>query len=92
MIHRPKKPREADQAGRGMRETAIRVTPLQAQVLVMARRRCDQMDDGPAARAQMKREVLDTPANLLADLLIALGACSVRRQEFLSQQPSNPKD
>lgn len=72
----------ATEARSGMAETGRKPTPLQAQVLLAARRRCDDMGDGQAARDQMKREVLDTPAELLADLLIALSTVRVTRAAF----------
>lgn len=62
----------ATEARSGMAETGRKVTPLQAQVLMAARRRCDDMKDTQAAREQMRREVLETPAELLPDLLVAL--------------------
>ncbi|QKV52625.1 hypothetical protein [Comamonas antarctica] len=55
---------------------------LRAQVLMAARRRCDDMQDGQPARDQMKREVMETPADLLADLLIALSTVRVLRIDF----------
>ena len=72
----------ATEARSGMAETGRKPTPLQAQVLLAARRRCDDMGDGQAARDQMKREVLDTPAELLADLLTALSTVRVTRAAF----------
>ena len=51
---------------------AVGETPLMREALQLARRRCDEMNDKPPARAAMKRAVLDTPADLLADLILAL--------------------
>ena len=47
---------------------------LQAQrttydLLAAAMRCCDAFNDGPAARAQMRRDILDTPPELQQDLL-----------------------
>ena len=72
----------ATEARSRMAETGRKPTPLQAQVLLAARRRCDDMADSQAARDQMKREVLDTPAELLADLLRALSTVRVTRADF----------
>ena len=65
-------------------------TPLQAQVLLAARRRCDDMADSQAARDQMKREVLETPAELLADLLTAFSTVRVTRADLF--HPSTTKE
>ena len=73
----------ASKAGSGMAETGRKPTPLQAQVLLAARRRCDDMADSQAARDQMKREVLETPAELLPDLLTALSTVCITRAFFL---------
>ena len=84
----------ASKAGGGMAETGKKVTPLQAQVLLAARRRCDDMGDSQAAREQMKRDVLETPAELLADLLAALSTVRITRADLFhpTTQPerSNP--
>ncbi len=72
----------ATEARSRMAETGRKPTPLQAQVLLAARRRCDDMNDSQAARDQMKREVLDTPAELLADLLTALSTVRVTRADL----------
>lgn len=61
---------------------AQKVTPLRAQVLLAARRRCDDMQDGEQAREQMKRDVMETPAELLADLLVALSSVRPTRADF----------
>lgn len=72
-------PTTAPEARSGMAESDQPTPPTRAEVLLAARRRCDDMQDGPAAREQMKREVLATPAELLGDLLAALTeACPVR--------------
>lgn len=73
----------ATEARSGMAETGRKVTPLQAQVLLAARRRCDDMADSQAAREQMKRDVLETPAELLPDLLTALSTTRITRADFL---------
>lgn len=73
-----------------MAETGRKPTPLQAQVLLAARRRCDDMGDSQAARDQMRREVLDTPAELLADLLAALSTVRVTRADLFHQ--TTPKE
>lgn len=80
----------ATEARSGMAETGRKPTPLQAQVLLAARRRCSDMADSQAARDQMKREVLDTPAELLADLLIALSTVRVMRADLF--QPTTTKE
>jgi len=73
--------------GRRMDGRAQKVTPLRAQVLLAARRRCDDMQDSQPARDQMKREVMETPAELLADLLTALSTVRVLRAEFPTTTP-----
>lgn len=73
-----------------MAETGRKPTPLQAQVLLAARRRCDDMGDSQAARDQMRREVLDTPPELLADLLTALSTVRVTRAALFHQ--TTPKE
>ena len=73
-----------------MAETGRKPTPLQAQVLLAARRRCDDMGDSQAARDQMRREVLDTPPELLADLLTALSTVRVTRADLFHQ--TTPKE
>ncbi|MDP3229346.1 MAG: hypothetical protein Q8N13_15395 [Acidovorax sp.] len=81
----------AAQAGRGVAETA---SPLRRQVLMAARRRCEDMQDGAEAREQMQSDVLDTPAELLADLLAALSTVRITRTDLFhpTTQPerSNP--
>ena len=80
----------ATEARSGMAETGHKPTPLQAQVLLAARRRCDDMGDSQAARDQMKREVLETPAELLADLLTAFSTVRVTRADLF--HPSTTKE
>ena len=80
----------ATEARSAMAETGRKPTPLQAQVLLAARRRCDDMGDSQAARDQMRREVLDTPAELLADLLAALSTVRVTRADLF--HPTTPKE
>lgn len=71
-----------------MDETA---SPLRRQVLLAARRRCDDMQDGPEAREQMKAEVLDTPAELLGDLLAALSTVRITRADLSLPLPPPPE-
>ena len=78
------------EARRSMAETGRKPTPLQAQALLAARRRCDDMGDSQAARDQMKREVLETPAELLADLLTAFSTVRVTRADLF--HPSTTKE
>lgn len=40
-----------------------------AQLVEAAMRCCDYFEDSPAAREQMRQDVIDTPAHLRADLL-----------------------
>lgn len=77
----------ATEARNAMAETGQKVTPLRAQVLLAARRRCDDMQDSQAARDQMKREVMATPAELLADLLTAISSVRVLRADFPTTNP-----
>lgn len=81
----------ATEARSGMAETGKKVTPLQAQVLLAARRRCEDMADSQAARDQMKCDVLAMPADLLPDLLIALSSVRITRTHFLPMT-TNPKE
>jgi hypothetical protein len=74
--------------GRRMDASAHTVTPLRAQVLQAARRRCDDMHDSQAARDQMKREVLELPAELLPDLLTALSSVRIDRALLLASTPT----
>ncbi len=67
----------ATEARSRMAETGRKPTPLQAQVLL-------------AARDQMKREVLETPAELLADLLTAFSTVRVTRADLF--HPSTTKE
>ena len=82
----------ATEARRGMAETGHKPTPLQAQVLLAARRRCDDMGDSQAARDQMKREVLETPAELLPDLLAALTTVRITRADLFHPTTTNRKE
>ena len=61
---------------------AAKASALRAQVLMAASRRCADMQDSQPARDEMKREVMATPPELLADLLIALSTVRVLRTEF----------
>ncbi len=80
----------ATEARSGMAETGRKPTPLQAQVLLAARRRCDDMADSQADRDQMKREVLEAPAERLADLLTAFSTVRVTRADLF--HPSTTKE
>ncbi len=80
----------ATEARRSMAETGRKPTPMQGQVLLAARRRCDDMADSQADRDQMKREVLETPAELLADLLTAFSTVRVTRADLF--HPSTTKE
>ena len=82
----------ATEARRSMAETGRKTTPLQAQVLLAARRRCDDMGDSQAARDQMKREVLETPAELLADLLAALTTVRITRADLFQPTTTDRKE
>lgn len=84
MSRHPKNTASATQARRGMAKKSPAVSPLLATVLQAARRCCDAMDDGPEARAQMERDVRETPPALLPDLLRALTAVPMRRADLLS--------
>ena len=81
----------ATEARSGMAETGQKVSPLQAQVLLAARRRCDDMGDSQAAREQMKRDVLETPAELLADLLTALSTVRITRADLFHPTTTQPE-
>ena len=80
----------ATEARSRMAETGQKPTPLQAQVLLAARRRCDDMADSQYARELMRREVLDTPAELLADLLTALSTVRLVRADLF--HPTTTKE
>ena len=82
----------ATEARRSMAETGRKPTPMQAQVLLAARRRCDDMGDSQAARDQMKREVLATPAELLPDLLAALTTVRITRADLFHPTTTNRKE
>ena len=81
----------ATEARSGMAETGQKVSPLQAQVLLAARRRCDDMGDSQAAREQMKRDVLETPAELLADLFSALSTVRITRADLFHPTTTQPE-
>lgn len=61
----------AAQARRGMAGAVANDYSLRTKVLLAARDRCDELQDGQAARDDMKRDVLATPDELLSDLLTA---------------------
>lgn len=82
----------ATEARSGMDEAGRKSTPLQAQVLLAARRRCDDMGDSQAAREQMKREVLGTPAELLPDLLTALSTVRITRAALFQPTTTDRKE
>lgn len=73
----------ASQARRGMGQAGQKLAPLLSLALQAARRRCDDMQDGPEAREAMKRDVLATPAELLPDLLAALSTPRIDRALLL---------
>ncbi|WP_156382518.1 hypothetical protein [Acidovorax sp. Leaf160] len=79
MKKQPATPTRAAQAGRRMPADPENASPLRRQVLVAARRRCEDMQDGPDAREAMRREVMETPAGLLPDLLTALSTVRIDR-------------
>ena len=81
----------ATEARSGMAETGRKPTPLQAQVLLAARRRCDDMGDSQAASEQMKRDVLETPAELLADLFTALSTVRITRADLFHPTTTQPE-
>lgn len=89
-----KSPRSEHQAGRAVAGAARRMSPLMDLTLQAAHRVCRDLADGPAAREQMKRDVSDTPPELLADLLQALSRERIHRADFLSNatpsKESNP--
>lgn len=66
-------------------------SPLRRQVLQAARRRCDDMQDGPDAREQMRRDVMAMPAELLADLLTALSTVRITRADLFHPIPTQPE-
>lgn len=75
------------QARRRMGPADQRLADLRMHALRAACRRCDEMGDGPEAREAMKRDVLDTPAELLADLAEALAA-PIDRALLLAPAPA----
>ena len=79
------------EARSSMAETGRKPTPLQAQVLLAARRRCDDMGDSQAAREQMKRDVLETPTELLADLFTALSTVRITRADLFHPTTTQPE-
>ena len=73
MLKQPRQPRHGKPAA-GPAVGKQQLSPLQQQVLAAARHTCDHFGDTPAAREQMRREVLATPAALLPNLLRAFAA------------------
>lgn len=67
------------------------ITPLLQQALDAGRRVCDDWQDSPAARQQMKREILEIADNkpqLLPQLVVALSTLRCKRIDFFpTQQP-----
>lgn len=49
-------------------ERSANIDPVLSELLHSAMRACDAWQDGPEARKQMRRECLDTPPHLRADL------------------------
>lgn len=84
MARRPKTPTATAQVRSGVATTDSKPSPLLLSVLHAARRRCDAMGDGPEALADMKRDVLATPPELLQ----ALATECVRRADLLSIPPT----
>ncbi len=82
--NRTHRPHSATQAGSALPDRARPVSPLLAATLDAARRRCDDFEDGQAAREAMKRAVLDTRPELLADLLRVLTEHRLTRADFVS--------
>ena len=78
----------AAQAGRGVAENA---SPLRRQVLMAAHRRCNDMQDGPEACEQMQRDVLDTPTELLPDVLAALSTVRITRTDLFHPTTTQPE-
>ena len=71
------------------------ITPLLQQALDAGRRVCDDMQDSPAARQQMKREILelaDNTPHLLAGLVVALSTLRCKRSDFSPTQQPQPKE
>lgn len=77
----------APRPGRRMAADEAKPASLRAQVLLMARRRCDDMQDGPEARAQMKRDVMETPVELLPDLMTVFSGVRMVRADFPAPNP-----
>ena len=50
-------------------EYLIEASRITSRVLTAAMRRCDEWNDSPVAREQMRQDVLATPAHLRQDLL-----------------------
>ena len=67
------------------------ISPLLQQVLDAGRRVCDDWQDSPAARQQMKREILEIADNtpqLLPQLVVALSTLRCKRIDFFpTKQP-----
>lgn len=80
----------ATEARSGMAETGRKPTPLQAQVLLAAH--AGGLGDSQAARDQMKREVLETPAELLPDLLAALSTVRITRADLFQPTTTDRKE
>ena len=61
------------------------ISPLLQQALDAGRRVCDDWQDSPAARQQMKREILEIADNtpqLLPQLVVALSTLRCKRTDF----------
>ena len=68
------------------------ITPLLQQALDAGRRVCDDWQDSPAARQQMKRDILETAdyhPEQLGQLVLALTTLRCKRSDFFptTQQP-----
>ena len=78
--------------GKGQKKAARVISPLLQRALDAGRRICDDMQDGPDARQQMKREILEiarTDERLLVGLIAAFQSLRIKRSDFstTSKQP-----
>lgn len=87
-----KSTRSASQVGRAVSRAPHRMSPLMDSALQAASRVCRDFEDSQAARDQMKRDVLDTPPELLADLLQAISRKRIHRADLLSNATPSTKE
>lgn len=87
-----KSTRSDPKAGRAVAAASRRMSPLMDSALQAAQRVCRDLADGQAARDQMKRDVLDTPPELLADLLQALSRERIHRADLLPNATPSTKE